>query len=104
MTYGLPSEWVRLKFDDYVNRCDLTMDRVFSQNGSISVELRAWLYETSVDDVSMLDTMHTEPLYTVAMFLGIEPYSEIPAEKEARYQHLVKTVEWTKQAVRAVMS
>jgi hypothetical protein len=101
MRYGLPSDWVQSQFRDYLHRCELTLSEVFNQSGRVAVDLRAWLFETNRDDVSMEDTIYIEALYTVAMFLGFDQGDVAMRNYEALYQRLSADRRWLVRRVHA---
>lgn len=76
---------VRRMFDEYVSRCDETLQSVFRQGGSRSADLRGWLYGVGNNDEVMAELVHNEPFYLVSMFLGIEEGSQEFGGFEAKY-------------------
>jgi hypothetical protein len=93
--FPLHSEWaVRQAFGDYLTRCEHTMAQVFGRGGSEAVELRGWLFESAASSASMVDLMHTEPLYTVAEFLGVDEHTPAFDERVAKYQQLAVHHGW----------
>lgn len=67
---------VKRLFDDYVNRCAITMSQVFEESGSRVVEMRSWLFESAPSMSAKIDTMHTDPLRIVSEYVGITESDE----------------------------
>jgi len=88
-------EWaVRLAFQDYVQRCARTMDQIFGLAGNDEVDLRSWLYDSVHTSTDMADTIHTEPLYIVAEFLGLDQKTSDFDAKTEEYKNLASVEGW----------
>jgi hypothetical protein len=56
--------------------------------------LRAWLYNSTATVPAKVDTIHTEPLHLVAMFLGIDETTKDFARKIGVYSKWASTRGW----------
>lgn len=90
-------EWlVRRAFNEHVNKCEVVMLEIFNRSTSEAVEMRSWLYDSASSAAAMADFVHTEPLYLVAEYLGIDTQeASAEAEKKAEdYKRLATDRGW----------
>jgi len=97
---GQVADWVGQAFDAYAERCESTLLQVFNRCGSEAVEFRAWLYEVSPcgDLPARADTIHTEPLYTVGTYLGLDEEALDTPQILEKYEALESSAGWGTQA------
>jgi hypothetical protein len=88
-------EWaIKLAFRDYVERCVQTMFAIFHKTGTNEIELRSWLYDSAQSPEDMVGTIHIEPLYTVAEFLGVDHTTKEFASRTEAYKNLARDKGW----------
>jgi hypothetical protein len=94
--FPVNSQWAVVKaFDEFANRCEMTLVQIFQKPNSDGVDYKAWLYEVAETMDQKVTMLHLEPLYVTADYLGVE----IPEPVENAYLALSDKYQWNKSEV-----
>ena len=70
--FPVESTWaVGKAFDEFANRCEITLTQIFRKTGSDGVDYKAWLYQIAETREQKVTMLHEEPLYVTADYLGV---------------------------------
>jgi hypothetical protein len=88
------SEKTKARIDEYVERCGLTITKVFHKPPHVRREFEQWFATLLSESKNPLLLLHEEPLYLVAEYLGYNVSVIEGSSWSVEYDRLAAKLKW----------